>query len=353
MALDRFVFPWPEEGLVVAASSVLRSPLGEKVFEQLRPAMLIVDEIAATASSRLGTALAALADRSRQVIVTTAGRPVAWYPRGETRQWTYPLVDNDGRPFGPRFAVRVHDYVGEPDEAALVTEVVDALRGIGYPFVAALTTRPAIHAALLSVIRRIEAPGQLLLWEEGQAEFDFDTDWKANADRRTLDLLWSLVDAFDELPPDRRLEATLEETSAAFREDRPVLVVTEEVRELEYVIAALESDGRAVASIHAGQREKERRAALGALSDGSVLVATHAALSYEAGLPYGTRSIWFTPPRGADRARRWLSVGVWSHEVEIVLLRAMPSTTRADDAVESLRSFLENPWDARAAGGLA
>ena len=53
-----------------------------------------------------------------------------------------------------------------------------------------------------------------------------------------IDSIWRVLDDFDDLPQDDRLLAVVEETRTAFDAMRPVLIITELVKEADYIAAA-------------------------------------------------------------------------------------------------------------------
>ena len=148
MAFDASNPPWPEDGLVVCSSSVLKTPLAARTLVTASPSLLVIDEVRASTSSALGESLRRLGVRAHQILTTVIVRN-SWLQDFETRRWSYPLVDDDGRPIIPRFAVRVHDYEGDPAETALMLDSVNLLRQANYLVAGVLQTRSAIQFALL------------------------------------------------------------------------------------------------------------------------------------------------------------------------------------------------------------
>ena len=69
---------------------------------------------------------------------------------------------------------------------------------------------------------------------------------------------------------------------------------------------------------------------------GTVLVVTAAFFTdIQRPLPDGTRNLWFNPPTTPRQAQQRLGLGMSSHGVEIVLFRAVPPVTPADELVET------------------
>jgi hypothetical protein len=86
-------------------------------------------------------------------------------------------------------------------------------------------------------------------------------------------------------------------------------------------------------------------AAAGGLREGGVLVATPEFFAdIQRPLPSGTRSVWFTPPRSQHQLQQRLGFGMSSAGVEIVLLKATPPVTQADELVNQVEAMLRNPW---------
>ena len=344
LAFDTGPTPWPESGLVICGSSVIRTPLATKTLLGTSPSLLIVDEVAVSGGSDLGRSLRALANRANQVILTGV-RANAWFPAFETRRWTYPLADSQGRRLTPHFSVRVHDYAGDQTEAEVVREAIELLHQADYPLPDLLLTRTAIQFALLRLVRRLEAPEQLPLWEEGQTESEPEPSWSPAFDGRMIETIWKLLDRFDDLAPDRRLLAAMEETRSASAEGRPLIIVTHLAQEVDYIVAAIRSPQVFVSTVTGRTPLEERLAAAEDLREGSVLVVTSVFFAaMQRPLPNGTRSVWFMPPRSQRQIQQRLGLGMSSNGVEIVLLRAIPSVTPADELVDRLERILQNPW---------
>jgi hypothetical protein len=344
LALDSGPAPWPASGIVICGSSVVRTPLATKTLSSASPSLLVVDEVSVSRGSDLGRSLRAVADRAHQVIFT-AGRPDAWFPASETRRWTFPLADNQGRRIAPHFSVRVHDYTGDQAEAEVVREAIDLLRQVDYPLPALLLTRTAIQFALLRLVQRLETPEQLSPWEEGKKDSETGRTWSPAIDRPVAEVIWNLLDRFDDLEPDRRLLTALEETRSATDEGRPLVIATGLAQEVDYLVAGISSPRVSISTVTARTPAEERLAATERLRMGNVLVVTDAFFAaMQMPLPDGTRSIWFMPPRSQRQTRQRLGLGMTSNGVEIVLLRAIPSVTPADELVGQIQRTLQNPW---------
>jgi hypothetical protein len=316
-----------------------------KTLSSTTPSLVITDEVAPSAGSQVGRSLRVLVDRSRQAIVTAGGGPNRWHPEGEKRTWTYPLVDTAGRPFGTSFRYRIREFDSDPAEVEVTHAALELLARVAYPSRAAPLTRSAIQAALLGLVQRMEAPEQMPLWDEGQMELDAEQGWSTTADAGIAESAWELLDGLDDLASDGRLTATTHEIESAIAEDRPVVVICERVREVDYVIAAMRSRN-VPAEVMTGQTPtQERNLAVARFVAGGVIVATASVLSsMQRPLPHGTRSIWFSPPRTSDEVRQRLSQSIASVSVEIVLLRATPPATPADRLVDQVMVTLADPW---------
>jgi superfamily II DNA or RNA helicase len=344
LAMDTDTVPWPDSGVVIFGYSVARAPIAAKLLLAASPSLLVVDDVAVSANSELGRVLRGLADRAAQVIFTRA-QPNAWFPPHETRRWTYPLSDIIGRRLAPRLKVRVHDYEGDQAEAEAVRQAREILQQAEYPLQNALFTRPAFQSALLSLVRRLEASEQLPLLEEDMAEFEVERAWSPSFDRRATDAIWDLLDRFDNLPPDRRLLATIDEMKSAYEQGRAVLIVTSLVREVDYLVAAIESPEIPIVTVTGRTPLDQRLAASEKVRAGSALVVTSLFFTaMQNPLPDGTRSIWFTPPRSQYELRHWLGTGISNNNLEVVLPRAIPPVSPADELVDSLTEVLQDPW---------
>ena len=344
LAFDAGAVPWPAAGIVICGSSVVRTPLAAKTLLDVTPALLVVDEVTVSAGSDLGRSLRALADRAGQVIVTGT-RENAWFPAYEVRRWEYPLIDSLGRRVAPRFSARVHDYAGDPVEAGVMREAMGILRRASYPLLGLLLTRTAIQLALLRLAQRLEAPEQLLLLREDLKEPQQEEAWSPALDHGMTEEIWILLDRFDDLPPDQRLIAVMEEAKSARDEGRPVVIVADLAQEVDYIVAAIRSPQLPVSAVTGGTSPGERLAAAEDLREGGVLVVTPVFFAdIQRPLPSGTRSVWFTPPHSQHQLQQRLGFGMSSAGIEIVLLKAMPPVTPADELVDQVESMLRDPW---------
>jgi hypothetical protein len=155
-----------------------------------------------------------------------------------------------------------------------------------------------------------------------------------------------MLDGLDDLPPDGRLLAVLEEVRSAFNDGLPVVVSADLVQEVDYLAAAMESNGLPVSIATASMRSAERLKAAENLQPGTVLLVTAPFFSdMQRPLPNGTRSLWFNPPRTRRQVQRRLGLGMRSRDVLIVLFKAEPPVTPADEIVENLVAILQHPWN--------
>jgi hypothetical protein len=344
LALDKGVTPWPNSGLVICSASVIQSPLATRALANTSPSLLVVDDVAASGASDLGRSLQALATRAHQIIFTEK-KGDAWFPGSDMRRWTFPLTDREGRPVAPDFSVRVHEYPGDPIEARLVRRAMEFFQQLPSVVPNIFFTRTAIQSALLKRARKLETPEQLSLLDVDQEELPMEQTLLQSPDQRTIEAIWKTLDDFDELPPDGRLIAAIEEARLAVDQGLPVVIVAGLVQEVDYLAAAIEADGIPVSIVTASMRFDERLGAADKLRPGTVLVVTSAFFTdMQRPLPDGTRNLWFSPPRTRRQTQRRLGLGMSSHNVEIVLFRAIPHVTPADELVERLEVILQNPW---------
>jgi hypothetical protein len=348
LALDKGVPPWPNSGLVVCSTTVIRSPLTINTLTNVAPALLILDEVAASISSELGQSLRALANRTHQILFT-GNRAATLLPTSDTRTWTFPLIDNEGHLVAPEFSVRVHEYPGDQTEAALTQKAIELLRNLPLvlnapPATSNVYTRPAIQVALLSGVRQLENPEKLPLQEKGR-DLEVAQTLAEASNQMTVEAIWRMLDDFDNLPEDTRLVAAVEEVKSAFEHGYPTLISTSIVQEVDYLAAAIESHGMPVSTVTGSTKLKDRASAAENLQAGTVLVATSAFFTdMQRPLPRGTRNLWFNPPRTRRQVQQRLGLGMSSHSVEIVLFKAVPPVTPADQLIQRLVAILQSPW---------
>jgi hypothetical protein len=343
LTLDKDIPPWPDSGVVICTTSVIRSPLAARALANTSPSLLIVDDVAASGSSELGRSLQALAARTGQIIFTDA-RADASFPASDVRRWTFPLIDRAGRLVAPEFSVRVHEYPGNLAEGELVRQAIEFFRQL--PVIPSIFfTRTAIQSALLNLVRRLENPEQLSFEEAGREELKPAQAEVQTPDGPTIDAIWRMLDQFDNMPSDGRLLAVIEEVRSAFDLRLPAVISAGLVQEVDYLAAAIESHGFPVSTATASMRSEERLRAAENLRPGTALVVTAGFFAdIQRPLPSGTRSLWFNPPRTRSQVQRRLGLGMSSHDVEIVLFKAVPPVTPADEIVERLEAILQNPW---------
>jgi hypothetical protein len=132
---------------------------------------------------------------------------------------------------------------------------------------------------------------------------------------------------------------------SAYEQGRAVLIVTSLVREVDYLAAAIESPEIPVITVTGRTPFDQRLAASAEVRAGSALVVTSLFFAtIQNPLPDGTRSIWFTPPRSQGELRHRLGTGISNNNLEVVLLKAIPPVTPADELIDSLTEVLQDPW---------
>jgi superfamily II DNA or RNA helicase len=344
LAFDTDAAPWPETGLVICSSSVIKSPLATKALATTTPSLLILDDVAESRRPDLKRWLQALANRSRHVIFT--GRSAnAGFTASETRRWTFPLMDSGGQLLRPEFSVRVHEYGGNLAEAQLVREAIELLNQLPPALPRNFFTRPAIQFALLDRVRRLANPEEFTPQETERDELESEGALSQVPDRGTIETIWRMLDRFDDLPPDTRLIAANEETRSAFDQGRAVVIVTGSAQEADYLSAAIWSRELPITAVTSRTQPAQRLSAMEDLRNGRVLVVTDSFFTaMQMPLPDGTLSLWFRPPSTRRQIQRRLGLGMSSRGVEIVLFRAVPPVTPADELVERLKEMLRDPW---------
>lgn len=344
LALDKNTTPWPDSGAVVCTASVIRSPLATRELANTSPSLLVLDDVAASGSSDLGRSLQTLAVRADQIIFTD-NRADALFPASGVRRWTFPLIDRESRLVAPKFSVRVHEYPGDAAEGELVREAIEFFRQLPSAVPSLFFTRTAIQSALLNRVRRLENPEHMPFEEADQEELKLTQTEFQPPDRPTIDAIWRMLDHFDDLPPDGRLLAAIEEVKSAFDLRLPVVISAGLIQEVDYLAVAIESHGLPVSAVTTSMRSEERLRAIENLRPGTALLVTAAFFAdMQRPLPNGTRSLWFNPPRTRSQVQRRLGLGMRSRDVEIVLFKAVPPVTPADEIVERLEAILQNPW---------
>ena len=340
LALGEEASPWPESGVVICSTSVISSPVAMKALPRVAPALLIADDVWVSRNSDLARSLAMLSEQSAKILVT--GNEAQYWPLSAAiRRWTFPLVDSNGRLVTPEFSVRVHEYPGDPAEARLVRQAVELLERFPPLTSNQSSTRVAIQSNLLKLVQRLQDPDRLpTSYREEGAEL---TRWDEVDRQMAIDSIWQALDAFDDLPQDSRLLAVVEETRTAFDAMRPILIITGLVKEADYVAAAVQEYGLSVPTITMSASREARVTALADMQVGSALIATAQVLAdVQRPLPNRTRSLWFAPPANRQQAQRRLGVGISNHDIEIVIFKAVPPVTPADESFGRLEEILRD-----------
>jgi superfamily II DNA or RNA helicase len=342
LALGEEASPWPESGVVICSTSVISSPVAMKALPRVVPSLLMVDDVWVSRNSDLARSLAILSEQSAKVLVT--GREEQyWFLSAAIRRWTFPLVDSQGRLVTPEFSVRVHEYRGDPVERELVRQAVELLGRSPFLTSSQSSTRIAIQSSLLRLVQRLQDPDRLpTSYREERAKLSRQDE----VDRQmVIDSMWRVLDAFDDLPQDGRLLAVVEEISTAFDALRPVLIVTGLVKEADYIAAAAQEYGLSVSTITMSTRREARVSALADMQAGGALIATAQVLTEaQRPLPDRTRSLWFAPPASRRQTQQRLGIGISSRDIEIVLFKAVPPVTPADESLGRLEEILRDLW---------
>jgi hypothetical protein len=188
-------------------------------------------------------------------------------------------------------------------------------------------------------VQRLEDPDRL---PTSYGEERTEPARQDDADRRAvIDSMWRLLDEFDDLPQDGRVIAAIAEIRTAFNEMRPVLIITQLVKEADTIAAAAQEDGLSVSTITMSMSREARVTALADMQVDRALIATAQVLTdAQRRLPDRTRSLWFAPPANRRQAQRQLGVGISSRDIEIVLFKAVPPVTPADESFGRLEEIL-------------
>jgi hypothetical protein len=332
--------PWPDSGVVICSTSVITSPVAIKELQRVSPSLLIVDDVWASRNSNLARLLRVLAEQSVKILIT-GGVEQDWPISATIRQWAFPLVDHEGRLGRPEFSVRVHDYPGDPAEAELFLRARVLLESFPSLVARQSSTRVAIQSGLLRLVQRMEDPDRLAI---ANGEERAEAARQDIVDRQVIESMWRVLDDFDDLPQDERLVAVVEEARTGFEAMRPILIVTDLVKEADYIALAVQSYGLSFDTITMSMSREARVGALADMQNGRALIVTAPVLAEaQRPLPDRTRSLWFSTPRNQRQARRQLGVGISSRGIEIVLFRALPPVTPDDERIVLLAEILRNP----------
>jgi hypothetical protein len=333
--------PWPDSGVVICSTSVITSPVAIKELQRVSPSLLIVDDVWVSRNSNLARSLRALAEQSAKILITGGGGEQDWPISPTIRQWAFPLVDHEGHLGRPEFSVRVHNYPGDPAEAELVRRARVLLERFPSLVARQSSTRVAIQSGLLRLVQRMEDPDRLAI---ANGEERAEAARQEVVDRQVIESMWRVLDDFDDLPQDERLVAVVEEARTGFEAMRPILIVTDLVKEADYIALAVQSYGLSFDTITMSMSREARVGALADMQNGRALIVTAPVLAEaQRSLPDRTRSLWFSTPRNQRQARRQLGVGISSRDIEIVLFRAMPPVTPDDERIGLLAEILRNP----------
>jgi hypothetical protein len=314
LALSRGSEAWPDRGVIVATDAALTTgSIASKVH--FRPDLLILDD--ADAISPAADRIQRLVRAAPQTLARVRGAIPSWLSNAQHISWAPDVVVPDRR---DRYALDVVPYHVDASERRLITDAVAFLAHVAGELPPDAITRYGVQSRLEHL--------------ETASGADSDVDVRPAEDRIALEPeqhahLEHLLDLFDDLGEDPRLEAMASTVRHAHRQQRPCVVVVEFLREMAYVVPYL-----CDAVPNANVQELTSRIPLdeislvrGKLAAGGIVVASAGYIENGEGLPDRTVNIWWNSPRTDTQAQARLGVGFNSTGINVYALIADPPLT--------------------------
>jgi hypothetical protein len=303
LALSKGMAAWPEHGVVVATDvSLATGTISHKLG--LRPDLLIVDAAESTPPEAVDSLLQLVAG-ARTTVARSHGSPPGWFLSTQIVEWSPENVLPDRR---DRYTVHTVPYFVDSDERELIergTAFLEAVRG---PLAPEAVTRYGIQVRLGRVAA---SDSQDLLHGTPHApEITLD-----EVKQRELN---ELLDAFDELEPDPRLETISGLVASARLERRPCILVVDELRAVGYALRHLmDSVGADILELTSRIRPDEVAHVLEALATGVTVVASAPFVGSGDELPDGCWNIWWSLPTTVAEAEARVGVGFNARDVHV------------------------------------
>lgn len=321
-ALSRGHAAWPRSGAVVATDRGLGTgAISSKI--DLRPQLLILDE-PTTFAAEAEPALRALEGHASTTIVRINSTPsVAPASDGLWVQW---MRDDVLPNFQDRFTVHQVPYALTDGERELILRSREFLEEIGRPVPPEAVTRRGLESRLT----RLET-------DSSDLATTIDEALVPELDDEAVERLDGLLNSFDDLPPDPRLESTRDLVREGQALGEPVLIAVESLRELGHVLGYLRDHvGGEILELTSRMRPEELPRIQEALADGATVVGSFGMIRSGDELPTGCRNIWWTVPRTEGDAMALLGVGLANGDIQVFIPLPDPPLTSAPLAIDGL-----------------
>jgi hypothetical protein len=323
LALSRGSEAWPDRGVIIATDAALTTgSIARKI--DLRPDLLIIDDAEAVPPAAV-EGIERLSRASRRTVARVHETIPAWLPDADAISWDADTVVPDRR---DRYTIDVVPYRVDAKERALIKDAVAFLEDVVGPLHSEAVTRYGIQSRL----QRLESAS------------GSDSPVESSVDENRIELqpaqqvrLAELLDQFDDLGEDPRLEVLASIVMRARNDRRPCVVVVESLRELAYVVSYLhEAVPTDVKELTSRLLPEEAVLVRKSLSAGVTVVASAGFIESGQELPSGTVNVWWSPPRTRTAAEARLGVGFNTAGINVYALVPDPPLTDGPPAVLAL-----------------
>ncbi len=319
LELDRVQSSRDPSRILIVTIQLLSQGAGRRLSEVLRPGLLIVDKMPGLASGVHGELIEKLASGSGSVIILSEAGGPDWFRPTESIDWPQREILH-GWP-----SIETMMYQPSEHEKVVYDRALELLNEATGDLVLHPWTRPALHASILRLIASLSGDH---IYEQENGDDDIAharrTQVKGDIQQALLQEAWSVVDSFEELGDDGRLEAVHTLVLRAEKEHRLCIVTTELNVEANYVAAYLRSNSIPVSVLTDAGSPLQWQQLQEALSERDVLVATNMAFSLPFDLPERTQVVWWSAPQTIVQSREWLALAARAPQPMVIAIRAQP-----------------------------
>jgi hypothetical protein len=314
LALSRGSEAWPSHGVIVATTAAITAgSLGKKI--DLQPDLLVIDDADAFAPETLD-GVQRLHRSSRRTIARVHGVVPAWLSDAEELRWDPDRLVPDRR---ARYSIDIVGYSVGAEERDLITKAVSFLEGVSERVAPEAVTRYGVRSRLQSLEADAGPHSNIeslatAIWVELQPEQQAG--------------LSELLDQFDDLGGDPRLEVLGAIVKEARNEHRPCVVIVDTWREVGYVLGYLhDTVGTDVGELSDRLLPDQARLVRDGLTGGETVVASAPFIERGEELPNNTVNVWWSPPRNHVSVQARLGVGFKATNVSVRALLPDPPLT--------------------------
>ena len=327
-----------QEGVTIFSCSILRRPMPRTAIGGSDIDLLIFDDVAASANSRLAETFSELIKRAKRTIVaSTALEGISWFSPTEVDDWRSSDLPETMRSMR---TIRIVYYSPGPGEVAVHNAATGLLSKIT-SLPPRIGSRPAFLAAVLG------AAAMLGHSSGNETNRGADTPIQAIGPPGLEEALWETSEALEGLGPDGRLTAVTDVITSSPHKGAPVLITTDTVSEAAYVAEYLLEQEIPHVVVTGSESSSVRNQSLGMLNSGIVVIGTNFVYDALEQLPSRSVIVWWTAPGTLAEMQKRLGLARNSSDIEIFVILANPPWPSER---EFATRFLEKAPDAGLSG---